>query len=43
MSPDQFIGLPKRDAQNLVERFNFIFRLIRVGQIPMIKVVGLKE
>jgi hypothetical protein len=35
MSPDQFIGLPKKDAQNLAERFNFIFRLIRIDDKNM--------
>ena len=31
MSSEQFIGLGKKDAQNLADRMNLIFRLIRIG------------
>jgi len=31
MNSEQFIGLGKKDAQNLADRMNLIFRLIRIG------------
>ena len=29
---DKFVGLSKKDAQNLAEIFNMIFRLVRVDE-----------
>jgi len=31
MSAEKFLGLSKNSAQNLAERMNLIFRLIRIG------------
>jgi hypothetical protein len=35
MNPDKFIGLGKKDAQNLAEAYNMIFRIIRVDDKDM--------
>jgi hypothetical protein len=32
MNSEQFLGLGKKDAQNLADRMNLIFRLIRIGE-----------
>lgn len=35
MNSDKFIGLGKKDAQNLAEAYNMIFRIIRVDDKDM--------
>ena len=35
MNSESFVGLPKKDAQNLAEMHNLIFRLIRVDNKNM--------
>jgi hypothetical protein len=36
VSVEKFLGLPKKDAQNLAERQNLIFRLISVDGEPFL-------
>jgi len=37
MNSEQFLGLAKKDAQNLADRMNLIFRLIRIGDKEFFK------
>ena len=36
MNSEQFLGLSKKESQNLAEKYNLIFRLIRVDDRKML-------